>query len=205
MTSMDGAAALAQEPADDEAARQAEAVRRLQHDTEFRIFTEDTYHVVERILRSSCRDRQAVEDTLNEAYLLARVEWPKIRGYDKPIGWVIKTARHKISDAYGRFRREEATAPESLPPVPQSDLADVWEAQETLQRWLQQLPPRHADVFQMSCEGFSNREIAAILGLADISVRSYKAAAKRELRQLAEQDGYTDSDGPTRGGTRGSR
>ncbi|WP_309238578.1 RNA polymerase sigma factor [Actinoplanes aureus] len=97
-------------------------------------------------------------------------------------------------------------APEDLPPAPQQDLADAWEAQETLRGWLQQLPPRHAEVFQMSREGFSNLEIARILGLADTSVRGYKTAARRQLRQLAEQAGYTDSDSRRRpGGAHGSR
>lgn len=203
MTSIDGAAALAPEPSHDEA-----AVARLKalYDAEFREFTEATYHTVERILRAKCWEREVVQDALHEAYLHGRVHWHKIRRYTEPIAWVIKTAQNKILHEQTRILRESATAPENLPPKPHAVPTDSWEAQDMLRGWLQQLPPRHALVFQMSREGFSNQEIALVLGLAEISVRSYKASAKRHLRQLAETAGYTDSDGRRRrGDARGSR
>jgi RNA polymerase sigma factor (sigma-70 family) len=149
---------------------------------------------VERILRARCFDREAVQDALQSAYLECRVQWPKIRTYTEPIAWTITTARNKILKEYDRRQRETAVPPEDLREGSQADLADAWEAQETLRGWLQQLSPRQAEVFQMAREGFSNKDIARILGLADISVRRYKAAAKQHLRQLAEQAGYTDSD-----------
>lgn len=207
MTVVDNAAALTPEPADDNQARAAAAARhKAQHDSEFRAFTEATYHTVERILRSWCWDRDAVQDALHEAYLHGRVQWSKIRDYTEPVAWVIKTARNKLLNEHDRLQRVTAMAPEELPPSDLPELADAWEVQETLRGWLQQLPPRHAEVFQMSREGFSNQEIALVLGLADISVRSYKTAAKRQLRELAEKAGYTDSDSRRRrGGIRGSR
>lgn len=203
MTSIEGAAALAPEPSDDEAA--AARLKAL-YDAEFHDFTEATYHTVERILRAKCWEREVVQDALHEAYLHGRVRWHKIRRYTEPIAWVIKTAQNKILHEQTRILRESATAPEDLPPKPQSVPTDSWEAQDMLRDWLQQLPPRHAVVFQMSREGFSNQEIALILGLAELSVRSYKASAKRQLRQLAETAGYTDSDSRRRrGDVRGSR
>ena len=201
MSTVDGSAALAPEPADDAAAR-----LKTEYDLEFQHFTEGSYHTVERILRARCPSPEVVQDALHESYLRCRVQWSKIRTYTEPIGWVITTARNKILKEYERLQREAAMAPEALPPVPQPDVADVWGAQDLLRGWLQQLPPRHAEVFQMSREGFSNREIAAVLGIAEISVRSYKAAAKGQLRRMAERAGYTDSDSRRRqGGDRGSR
>lgn len=207
MTAVEGSAALKPEQLDSEAARKAEAARlKAQHDQEFAVFAEETYHTVERILRAGCPDREVVEDALNEAYLHARFQWAKICTYSAPIGWVIITARNKIRKERQRRQREAAVAPEDLPPVRHSDVADAWEAQETLRAWLHRLPSRHAEVFQMSREGFSNQEIARILGLADNSVRSYKQAAKRRLRELANEDGYTSSESRRRpGGSRGSR
>jgi RNA polymerase sigma factor (sigma-70 family) len=195
------------EPGDEEAAKKATAERlKKSYDEEFRDFTEHSYHTVERILRAWCWDREAVQDALQEAYLHGRVQWSKIRAYTEPVAWIIKTARNKILNEHDRRRREAAVPPEDLPPGPQQNLADAWEAQETLRGWLQRLPPRHAEVFQMSREGFSNHEIAHILGLADTSVRGYKTAARRQLRQLAEEAGYTDSDSRRRqGGAHGSR
>ncbi|GGO17535.1 RNA polymerase sigma factor [Micromonospora parathelypteridis] len=202
---VDGSAALTPEPVDSEAVRKAEAARaKAEHDQEFAAFAEGSYHTVERILRATCWDREVVQDALNEAYLHGRVQWLKIRTYTEPIGWVIITARNKIRKELHRRQREAAVAPEDLPPAPHIDIADAWEAQETLRTWLHHLPSRQAEVFQMSREGFSNQEIARFLGLAENSVRSYKQAAKKRLRELAEEAGYRDSDGRRRqGGSRG--
>ncbi|GAA2703314.1 RNA polymerase sigma factor [Actinoplanes palleronii] len=207
MSGVDGSAALLPEPVDGEAAQRAEALRlKKSHDEEFRVFTEQSYHTVERILRARRWDREAIKDALQEAYLQGRVQWPKIRTYTEPMAWTIATARNKLLKEHDRRQRERAMPPEDLPPEAKPDIADAWEAQETLRTWLQQLPARQAEVFQMSREGFSNQEIARILGLADISVRRYKAAARQHLRQLAEQAGYTDSDNRRRpGGARGPR
>ncbi|MFB9234904.1 RNA polymerase sigma factor [Plantactinospora siamensis] len=207
MSGVGGAAARIPGPVDGTTAREAEAAcRKAEHDREFEAFTEGTYHIVERILRAACPDQAMVEDALNEAYLHGRVRWPKIRGYDAPIGWIITTARNKLRKERQRRQREAAVAPEDLPPATHSDIADAWEARATLEAWLHQLPSRHAEVFQLSRAGFTNQEIARLLSLADNSVRSYKMAAKRRLRELAEEAGYTDSEvRRQQGGTRGSR
>ncbi|MBB5111015.1 sigma-70 family RNA polymerase sigma factor [Micromonospora echinospora] len=207
MTDIKGTAALTPNPDDNDALREAEAARlKAVHDREFAEFTEGSYHTVERILRARCRDRQAVEDALHEAFLHGLVEWPKLRDHVRPIGWIIRTARFKIMKDHDRRQREAAVAPEDLPPSSHSDIADAWEAQETLRGWLHQLPVRHAEVFQMSKEGFSNQEIARILGLTENSVRSYKAAAKKGLCELAEKAGFTRSESDRRqGASRGSR
>ncbi|WBB52323.1 RNA polymerase sigma factor [Verrucosispora sp. WMMD573] len=208
MTGVEGTAALTPEPADREAMRKAEAARRkAEDDQQFAAFYEASYHQAERALSARCRDRGLVEDALNEAYHVGRIKWSMLREHVKPAAWVIKTARFKIMKAEQRQRRENAVAPEELPPsAPHPDVADVWEAQETLRTWLRQLPPRHAEVFQMDHDGFSIQDIARILGLTESSVRCYKAAAKKRLRELAEEAGYTDSEGPRRkGDSRGSR
>ncbi|MGX4657356.1 RNA polymerase sigma factor [Micromonospora sp. SCSIO 07396] len=207
MIEVEGTAALTPEPADRRALRQADAARvKAEHDREFAAFAEDSYHTVERVLRAECRDREVVEDALNEAYLHGRVQWHKLRSYTRPTGWVIATARNKIRKDRQRRQREAAVAPEDLPPTPHPDIADVWEAQDALRTWLHQLPARHAEVFQLAREGFTNPEIARLLGLTENSVRSYKVAARRRLRELAEEAGYPGPDGNRRqGGSRGSR
>ncbi len=208
MTGVEGTAALTSEPADRETARKAEATRlKAEHDQEFAAFVERSYHKVEGILRAECRDREMVEDALNDAYLHGRVKWSTLRDHAKPIGWVVTTARFKILKDRHRRQREAAVAPEDLPlSVPHPNIADAWDAQEVLRTWLHQLPPRQAAVFRMDREGFSNQEMAHILGLTENSVRCYKAAAKKRLRELAEEAGYTDSESRWRqGGSRGSR
>ncbi|GAB3056256.1 RNA polymerase sigma factor [Micromonospora schwarzwaldensis] len=207
MSDIEGTAARTPDAAGSADARKAEGARlKAEHDQEFAAFVEDSYHSVERILRSVWWDRELVADALHDAYLRARDKWPNLREHVRPIGWIVCTARFHILKDRERRQREAAVAPEDLPPAPHSDIADEWEAQETLRSWLLQLPARHAEVFQMHREGFSNREISRILGLTENSVRCYKAAAKRGLGELAEKAGFTRSDGRRRQGeSRGSR
>ncbi|WP_433796852.1 RNA polymerase sigma factor [Actinoplanes sp. CA-252034] len=207
MSILDGTAARTPDPDDQQEAGRIEAARlKTTHDEEFRVFTEDSYPGVEKSLRSWCYDRGLVEDALHEAYLHGRAQWPKIREYIRPAGWIILVARNKILKEQARRQRHAALTPEHLPQVAQPDPGDAWEAQELLRGWLHQLPPRHAEVFQMSCDGYSNDDIARILGVADVSVRSYKAAARSRLRQLAEADGFARSGRHRRpGGAHGPR
>ncbi|MEE3919241.1 hypothetical protein V2I01_15405 [Micromonospora sp. BRA006-A] len=77
MTDIKGTAALTPGSTDSDALREAEAARlKALHDREFAEFAESSYYRVERILRATCRDRQAVDDALQEAYLHGRVEGP---------------------------------------------------------------------------------------------------------------------------------
>ena len=184
----EGAVARVAESADDE------AVSKALHDAEFQDFAESTYQTVKGIVSAWCWDRQMVEDALHEAYLEGRVQWPKIRTYRKPIAWVIKTARFKVRHEYRRLERQAGTAPQDLPSTAQADPADDWEAQQLLWDLLRRIPPRHAEVFVMSQEGFTNHDIARILGLAEMSVRSYKAAAIKRLKELAGEDEEGDSE-----------
>jgi len=191
MSRVDGTVARVPEPGDDEAALKA------RHDAEFASFTESTYHAVEGILRSSCRDRDMVYNALAEAYLTGRAKWVQVRTYDKPIAWMITAARYKLRTEQERQRtrvRRESTATRDLPSVTSGVPGDAYEAQELLRAWLQKLPPRQAEVFQLVRLGFTNAEIARTLGLGEWSVRSYKSQALKRLRELAEEAGYGGDD-----------
>lgn len=206
MSAVEGSAALTPGP-DGPAARAAEKERlKAQHQEEFEDFVKSSYYKAERILRARCPDRQTVEDALHDAYEHARLKWEKIRIYDEPIAWVITTARNKMLKEHARALREAATAPHELPAAPSVDIADSHGARDALRRWLQRMPPRLAEVFQMVQEGFSDQRIASTLGIAERSVQCYHALARKRLRELAEEDGFT-TPGRTRreGGDRGSR
>ncbi|GID26858.1 RNA polymerase sigma factor [Paractinoplanes brasiliensis] len=206
MNAVEGSAALTPAP-DGTEGPEADAERlAAQHKQEFEGFAKKSYHQAERVLRAGCSDRQTVEDALHDAYLHARVKWEKLRDYDKPIGWVIKTARNKILKEHTRSRREAATAPHELPATSTADVADSHGAQDALNRWLQRIPPRHAEVFQMTQEVFTDQQIADTLGIAERSVHHYRALALKRLRELAAADGFTTPcRSPREGGDRGPR
>ncbi|MBM2618801.1 RNA polymerase sigma factor [Actinoplanes sp. LDG1-06] len=206
MSVVSGSSALTPGP-DDEARRKADEERlRALHLAEYHRFFEVSHHIAERVLRARWAHRETVQDALQDAYLQALVRWEKVRVHENPIAWVITTARYRIFHAYKKTQREAATAPDELPAVSEADVADVWRVQDSLRTWLQQIRPTHAEVFQMSHEGFTDREIAMTLGIAERSVQCYRAAARKRLRELAERDGFTTSDRDDReGDDRGPR
>ncbi|BCB81686.1 hypothetical protein GCM10022251_15710 [Phytohabitans flavus] len=171
------------------------AERRLAElDASFEDFCRNNIVAVERFLRSLCGDRELVQEAVQETFITARDKWEEISGYEKPLAWVYKTARYKLMNEQARQRRE-ATAP--LDEVPADRLvappADSREAQEWLLGCLRRLPERQAAVFALALEGWTDPEIARILGLADNTVRSYKAAVRRRLKRFAEEAGFDPS------------
>lgn len=166
-------------------------------DASFEEFCKDNTVAVERFLRSQCGDRELVLEAVQETFITARDKWEVIGQYEKPLAWVYKTARYKLMNEQARRRRESALPIEEVPSerlvAPPSDSR---EAQEWLLRCLRDLPERQAAVFALAFEGWTDPEIARILGLADNTVRTYKAAARRELKKRAEEAGFAT---PARG------
>ncbi|GAA4435921.1 RNA polymerase sigma factor [Phytohabitans houttuyneae] len=161
-------------------------------DASFEDFCRDNIVAVERFLRSQCGDRELVQEAVQETLITARDKWDVISGYQKPLAWVYKTARYKLMNEQARQRREstlplEEVSSDRLVAPP----ADSREAQEWLLRCLRRLPERQAAVFALAFEGWTDPEIARILGMADNTVRSYKTAARRRLKELAEEAGFT--------------
>lgn len=161
-------------------------------DASFEDFCRDNIVAVERFLRSQCGDRELVQEAVQETLITARDKWEEISGYEKPLAWVYKTARYKLMNEQARQRRDLTVA---LDEVPSDRLvappADSREAQEWLLGSLRRLPERQAAVFALAFEGWSDPEIARILGMADNTVKSYKSAARRRLKALAEEAGFT--------------
>ncbi|MFI5843992.1 RNA polymerase sigma factor [Catenuloplanes sp. NPDC051500] len=162
------------------------------YDTEFNELVFQTYAKAEGVLRLGGDHQDLVRDALHEAYLIARRKWAEIREFEAPLGWVIKTAHNVLRREKAKATRETAL-PAELPGAPGTP-ADSWEAEQLRRHWLGQLPPRQARVFELAEDGFSNPEIGRILGLADSSVRFYKHAARRRLRELAGETMGGDAD-----------
>ncbi|MBL7260497.1 RNA polymerase sigma factor [Paractinoplanes lichenicola] len=99
-------------------------------------------------------------------------------------------AQDAEEEEYERTHRETATPPDELRAALTTDVADAHGAQDALRRWLQSIPARHAEVFQMTQEVFSDQQIADTLGITERSVHSYRALALKRLRELAASSGH---------------
>ncbi|MBM0274731.1 RNA polymerase sigma factor [Micromonospora tarensis] len=161
-------------------------------DATFAAFCDENFLRVERFLRARCTDRDLVDEAVQETFITARAKWAQIRGFEKPLAWVFKTARHKLLGQQSRRTRTNTTTTnlDELPPELLTQPTDPREADELLVAWLQQLPPRQAEVFVLFFDGWCDLDIAKMLGLAHTTVRAYKQQARQHLQRLAEQAGF---------------
>ncbi|MDG4789225.1 sigma-70 family RNA polymerase sigma factor [Micromonospora sp. WMMD1102] len=167
--------------------------------TSFEVFCQCNFVLVERFLLARCADRGLVEDAVQEAFATARDKWEQIRDYEKPLAWLYKTARYKLLVLQRRHGPEPTVSLAEVPPERLAEPADPAEARELLRGWLRQLPPRQAEVFVLTLDGWQDHEIAAILGIAHNTVRAYRQEARRRLRELAQQAGFETPAGRDRG------
>lgn len=162
----------------------------------FEDFCTENFVAVARFLLSQCGDRELVKEAAQEAFLTAREKWVEISGFEKPMAWMLKTARYKLMAQRTQQRRHVASPLDEAPAerLVAAAPADPREAHDLLLTWLRRLPGRHAAVFALHYDGWSDAEIARILCIADNTVRSYKTAARRRLQELAKEAGLVTPD-----------
>lgn len=178
-------------------------------DASFEEFCQQNFVLVERFLLHQCPDPGMVEDAVLEAFVAARAEWHEIRGYRKPLAWVMQTARHRLLIVRRRGAAEPGETVEpgaaGTPPVGSAGASDgapdgsAAVAREVLRGWLRQLPPRQAEVLALALDGWSDHEIARVLGVAYRTARGYRRQARRRLREVAERTGHTERTAHTEG------
>jgi len=151
----------------------------------------DSYARVLRTLRGVLRDQAAAEECAQEAFMRAFRAWPRWRPDAPAEAWL-----HRIAlNAAASYRRREGLrtlgntirhlgrpAAATAPPDPTSP-AELLSA-------LRRLPAKQAAAIVLRHHhGYSNREIAAALGVAESTIASRLAAAKEHLRRELGADG----------------
>jgi len=144
---------------------------------------EATYHRIFRTLVSMLRDVAAAEDCTQDAFLKAFKAWPTWKGEAPAEAWLhriaINTAisykrRHALREARELIRRIGR-------PV-EDDPADHALGGDLL-RELRRLPAKQAAAIVLRhLHGYTNREMAAALGVPESTVATRLRTAKRTLR-----------------------
>ena len=134
-------------------------------------------------------DRAAAEDCCQEAFVRAYRAWPGWRPEAPAEAWLhrigINTAlshrrRQKLREVGELVRRLGRPEPGPDP----TEATGGWDLASALRR----LPPKQAAAIVLRhYHGYSNREIAASLGVPERTVASRLAAAKGRLRQELER------------------
>ena len=141
----------------------------------------DSYARVLRTLIGVLRDRAAAEECVQETFVRAWRAWPRWRPDAPAEAWIHRIA---LNVALSHRRREALRTvvtrmlPHDRTPAPSGDPADRGELVAALRR----LPAAQAAAIVLRhVHGYSNREIAASLGVAESTVSSRLAAARQRL------------------------
>lgn len=125
------------------------------------------------------------EDAVHDAFLKAYRAWGGFKGDAAPFTWLYRILVNACLDARRRNKRrpdDPRTGPvEDLRPVSRQDHP----LRVALESALDQLLPRQRAVFVLTeVEGFTHREVADLLEIAEGTSKHDLFLAKRELRRL---------------------
>ena len=140
-----------------------------------------TYTRIRYTLQAMLRDAAAAEDCAQEAFVRALRAWNTWQGDAPAEAWLHRIA---INAAVSCQRRERIRAAgELVRRLGQPRESSAGEANVELLDALRRLPRKEAAALVLRHHhGYSNREIAVALGVAESTVASRLAAAKAHLR-----------------------
>lgn len=164
------------------AAGAAEAPYRAGVKTDFDRLYRATYQRIFATLMLILRNPVVAEDATQEAYLRAFGSWNRWKQDAPAEAWIYRIA---LNVAFTHRRRERLhEVSEVIRRLGRPKEPDPTEsAQPDLVRELRALPPKQAAALVLRhMHGFTNREIAAALGIPERTVASRLGAAKTRLR-----------------------
>ena len=144
---------------------------------------------IKKFLQRACDDPGLVEDAFQEALIVTHAKWHVVKNHEQPLWWVRKTAYYKLLSSL-RTREREVVGLDEHGFAPIADPSNQWEAEVVLRELLSRLPTRQRAVLALAADGCDDEEIGQQLGLAVTTVRTYKSAARRKLKKLAEGADY---------------
>jgi RNA polymerase sigma-70 factor (ECF subfamily) len=153
-------------------------------DADFERLYRNTYRRILGTLITMVRDKAAAEDCTQETFARAYQNWKSWKPDAPAEAWLHRIAINvAISDRRHQQLRQAGEVIKRLGrPVPPPDPANLVERSD-LVRALRKLPAKQAAALVLRhYHGYSNREIAAALGVPDQTVASRLAAARKQLQ-----------------------
>ena len=155
-------------------------------EADFERLYRNTYHRILGTLVTMVRDRATAEDCAQETFERAYRNWKSWRP-DAPVeAWLHRIAINvAISDRrHQRIRQAGEIIRRLGRPEPGPDPASVAEHSDMLAA-MKKLPPKQAAALVLRhFHGYSNREIAAALGVPEQTVASRLGAARKHLQAV---------------------
>lgn len=164
---------------------------------EFSRFVEDTREIVLAAISRYLYERfaYAIDDVAQETYLRAykALQKGQFRGESKLTTWLYTIARNESIRMNENLGREETKAEkagkrfqEERPQVAEADTEDLVDlpSWEKAKIWVANLPEAYQSVIQYYLSGYSEKEIAEVLGVPAGTVKSRAARGKEMLRRM---------------------
>lgn len=149
----------------------------------FEAFFTDEYRRVVGLTFALCGRRGLAEELAQDAFVKAYQRWSSVSGYDDPGAWVRRVAANLATSAWRR-RVREARAMARLAarrPAP----ADVTVDDPAFWAAVRRLPERQAQCVALHyLEDRSTADVAAVLGIAEATVRVHLHRARAELARV---------------------
>ena len=155
-------------------------------EADFERLYRNTYNRILGTLITLVRDRATAEDCAQEAYEKAFRRWKDWRPEAPAEAWLHRIAINvAISDRrYQKLRQVGEVVRRLGRPGPGPDPSEVAERSDLLAA-MKKLPPKQAAALVLRhYHGYSNREIAAALGLPEQTVASRLATARKHLQAV---------------------
>lgn len=134
------------------------------------------------------QDEQDAEDAVQQAFLKIADHMDKVGDPDSPRtrAFLVTIAENKAIDLYRkRKRRQTVELSEELPGLPV-----VCEGENQLTACILKLPARYREAILLRYhQGYSVKEMAAVLGLSLSAASKLDQRAKTRLRELYEKEG----------------
>ena len=156
----------------------------LEHEFEHRLAEAST--LAFRVAYGVLRSREDAEDVAQEAAVRAFRSFASLRNRDSFRAWLVRTAWRLAIDRRRSERRrgarEDAVCAAAVPPRSVEEVAAARQAEERVWRALDELPQKLRLVVVLGAiEGHGTREVAALLGLPEGTVKSRLHHARRLL------------------------
>lgn len=133
--------------------------------------------------------RIAAEDLAQEAMLAAHAKWPQVGVMDRPGAWVRRVVINKAASWYHR-RTAEMRALTRLAPLRGGSFIEVDSETEHIWSEVRKLPRRQAQVVALFyLDQMSVIEIAAVLQIAEGTVKAHLHQAREDLAPMLENQG----------------
>lgn len=141
--------------------------------------------IVYRAALSYCKNPSDAEDVVQNTFIKLLQANPEFQTGDDARRWLIRVAVNECKNLWKSFWRKNICSLEDLGYEPVSESGP----QETLWEDVQRLPPKYRIVLHLYYyEGYSVREIAALLRISESNVQVRLMRARNKLKNLIKEE-----------------